>query len=55
MTYKMLLVALENMEDEQLDMPIMACVDEEFYTCTTLNVQENNDQLQDGHPYLQVD
>jgi hypothetical protein len=54
MTLRNLLEQLDNLEDEQLDMPVMAHVDEEFYECTSLDIYENTDQLADGHPYLQV-
>ena len=54
MTYRNFLEHLETLEDEQLDMPVMAHVDEEFYECTSLDIHENADQLTDGHPFLQV-
>jgi len=54
MTYRDFLEHLESLEDEQLDMPVMAHVDEEFYECTSLDIHENADQLTDGHTFLQV-
>ena len=54
MTYRDFLEHLEALEDEQLDMLVMAHVDEEFYECTSLDIHENADQLTDGHPFLQV-
>ena len=54
MTYRDFLEHLEALEDEQLDMLVMAHVDEEFYECTSLKIHENSDLLTDGHPFLQV-
>jgi hypothetical protein len=55
MTYRFLLESLDGLEDEQLDMPVMACIDEEYFKCVSLDIQENRAVLDDGSPYLQVD
>ena len=55
MTYKQLLDYLQELDDEQLEFPVMAHVDEEFYKVTELNIQEKEDRLKDGHPYLEVE
>ncbi len=55
MTYKELYDMLGQLDDEQLEFPVMAHVDEEFYKVTELNIQEKEDRLKDGHPYLEVE
>jgi|10_taG_2_1085330.scaffolds.fasta_scaffold00527_21 hypothetical protein len=54
MTYKALLSELHDLDDDQLDMPILALVDDEFYPVTELTVQEGSDRLEDGYPYIEV-
>ena len=55
MKYNELLEKLQNLEEEQLDHPVMAIVDEEFYRVTELNIQDGQDLLSDGHPFLEVE
>jgi|TARA_Y100000310_G_C20633810_1_gene790102 hypothetical protein len=55
MTYSDLLEKLQELEEEQLDHPIMATVDEEFYRVINLKVQEGQDQLSDGYPFLEIE
>ena len=54
MTYRQLLDAIDEFEDEQLDLPVMVDIDEEFFDVKRVTVQENDDRLQDGHPYFVV-
>ena len=54
MTFRNLLDVIDNLEDEQLDMPVMACIDEEYFECTSLDVQDCRGTLDDGHPYIRV-
>tara|TARA_R100000152_G_C6736633_1_gene160754 strand:- start:794 stop:961 length:168 start_codon:yes stop_codon:yes gene_type:complete len=55
MTYREILDFLQELDDEQLDFPAMAHVDEEFYGVKEINVQEKEDRLTDGHPYFEID
>jgi hypothetical protein len=55
MTYYELLESLQALEEEQLDHPVMAIVDEEFYKVVSLRVQEGQDQLSDGHAFLEIE
>mgnify|MGYP003153797113 CR=1 FL=1 len=54
MTYRELLERLTELEEEQLAESVMASVDNEMYLVTTVQVQEGDDQLRDGHPYLEI-
>ena len=54
MTYRELLSEIELLEEDQLDMIVMIDVDEEFYDVKELDVQELDDRLKDGHPYLVI-
>jgi hypothetical protein len=54
MLYRELLEQLQNLEDEQLEMPVMIDVDEEFYPASQLEVHENSGRLTDGHPYVTI-
>ena len=55
MKYHELLESLQALEEEQLDHPVMAIVDEEFYRVVDLRVQDGQDQLSDGHAFLEVE
>ena len=55
MTYRELLDNLNDLEEEQLQESVMACVDDEMYKVTDVVVQEGDDQLRDGYPYLSID
>lgn len=55
MTYRDLLGTLGDLEDEQLDFQVMALIDGEFYNARDIAVQEKEDQLVDGHPYIEID
>jgi len=55
MKYYELLESLQALEEEQLDHPVMAIVDEEFYKVVSLQVQEGQDQLSDGHAFLEIE
>ena len=54
MLYKDLLEHLQDLEDEQLEMPVMIDVDEEFYPVKVFEIHENTDRLPDGHPFMIV-
>ena len=55
MTYRELREHLESLEDEQLDFDVMCLVDEEYYQVVDFRVQEKDDHLGDGHPYVVVE
>ena len=55
MVYRELLAHLEELEDDQLELPVMCMVDEEFYKSHDLLIKEKDGNLKDGHPYLIVD
>lgn len=55
MKYNELLEKLQDLEEEQLDQPVMATVDEEFYRVIEFDIQDGQDQLSDGHPFLKVE
>ena len=55
MRYFDLLEQLQDLEEEQLDQPVMATVDDEFYRVTSLKVQDGQEQLSDGHPFLEIE
>ena len=55
MTYAQLMEHLSDLEDEQLDMQVMAYIDEEFFKVKDLSIHENSGTLEDGHPYLDVE
>ena len=55
MTYRELLDMLGQLDDEQLDFQVMAYVDEEFYKATEFSIQEKEDRLKDGHPYIEIE
>ena len=61
MTYKELADSLDNLESEQMEMQVMALVDEEYYPVSSIVVQDkdSNDEgdingMRDGHPFLEV-
>ena len=55
MTYKELLDELEQLDDDQLTDTCMAQVDGEMYSISSLNIQEGEDLLKDGAPYISVE
>tara|TARA_R110002051_G_scaffold308461_1_gene380276 strand:+ start:306 stop:473 length:168 start_codon:yes stop_codon:yes gene_type:complete len=55
MTYRELIEQLSELEDDQLSLPVMAHFDEEFFKVVGIDEQDKDEQLQDGHPFLQVD
>lgn len=55
MTYRNLLHKLEELEDEQLDFDIMIDIDEEFIPMSSLEIDEKEGRLGDGHPYINID
>ena len=55
MRYFDLLEQLQDLEEEQLDQQIMATVDDEFYRVIKLNIQDGQEQLSDGHPFLEIE
>ena len=54
MTYQELVDSLSELEDDQLALPVMIDVDDEYYGIKSVLVQEKDDRLEDGHPYLVV-
>ena len=55
MTYRDLMHRLEELEEEQLDDKVMCTMDEEFYSVLDFQIQEKDDRLSDGHPFLIVE
>ena len=55
MTYRDLRELLDDLEDDQLNMVVMAHIDEEFFKITELGVQDKEGTLADSHPYLDVE
>ena len=55
MTYRELLDTLQEFCDDELDCPIMAAVDEEYYPVKSVTMHDGHDILSDGHPYLEVE
>ena len=57
MTYRELLHILEELEDEQLDNTVMTLLDDEYYPVKDLEIcnQKEDDRLDDGHPYFEVE
>ena len=54
MTYRQLLLKLEDLEDDQLDMTVTVDVDEEFFNVKELIIQDGDDRLSDGHPFFTI-
>tara|TARA_B100001123_G_scaffold437414_1_gene569553 strand:+ start:462 stop:629 length:168 start_codon:yes stop_codon:yes gene_type:complete len=54
MTYSELLTALSELDEEQLDLNVTVSVDDEFYEAKDLHVQEKDDVIRDGHPFLEI-
>ena len=52
MTYRELLETIDEFEDDQLDMPVMVDVDDEFYHIDKITVQDKDDRVPDGQPYF---
>tara|TARA_Y100000310_G_scaffold302053_1_gene339059 strand:+ start:372 stop:539 length:168 start_codon:yes stop_codon:yes gene_type:complete len=55
MTYSELLAILDELEEEQLDFKVTVSVDEEFYEAKKLCVQDKDDRILDGHPFLEIE
>ena len=55
MTYRDLQSRLEELEDEQLDFDVMCCIDDEYFGISNVGVEEKDDRLSDGHPYIIVE
>jgi len=55
MTYRELLTHLEELEDDQLELPVMGLIDEEYYKVNELLIKEMDGCLKDGHPYLLIE
>ena len=55
MTYRELLVHLEDLEDEQLSLEVMCLMDDEYYQPTQYDIKEKDGRLRDGHPYLIIE
>ena len=54
MTYRELLDEIHDLEEDQMEMDVMALVDEEFYPIRSIDVQDKDSSLKDGHPFLEV-
>lgn len=56
MTYFELLEILDNLPEDQLDAQVFAMIDDEIYPVKQLSEQEGStEQMNDGHPYLDVE
>lgn len=57
MTFKELQAVLSDLDDEQLEFNILAHVDGEYYPVVELKIcdDKEDDRLEDGHPYLEVE
>ena len=55
MTYNQLLEELQNLDAEQLEEQVMAHIDEEYYPIAEIKIQEKDDRLRDGHPFLEIE
>jgi len=57
MTYKQLLETLDDLEPEQLELNVTAFIDEEFFPIINLKVNDSqqDDRLEESHPYLEIE
>ena len=55
MTYQGLKNRLEEMTSEELNNDVSICVGGEFYELESVEISEDCDVLDDGHPYLFVE
>jgi hypothetical protein len=57
MTYKQLLEVLDELEPDQLKLNVTAFIDEEFFPIINLkfNDSQEDDRLEEGHPYLEIE
>ena len=57
MTFKQLQHFLYELEDEQLDFDVIIHMDGEYYPVNDLQIcnEKEDDRLDDGHPYLEVE
>ena len=54
MTYSELLAILSELDEEQLDLNVTVNVDDEFYEAKELHIQDKDDVVRDGHPFLEI-
>ena len=54
MTYQELIDQLNELEEDQLDLPVTIDFDEEYFNIKSIEIQEKDDRLSDGHPYFIV-
>lgn len=54
MTYSELLAILSELDEEQLDLNVTVNVDDEFYEAKELHIQDKDDTIRDGHPFLEI-
>jgi|TARA_Y100000310_G_C19976183_1_gene487691 hypothetical protein len=45
---------MQDFEEDQLDMPVMVDIDDEFYPTNTIEICDSTNRLEDGHPYITV-
>ena len=55
MTYEQLLNELNELHDDQLHMEALAQIDDEFFPITNIGVQDGQDDLVDGTPFLEIE
>ena len=55
MTYRQLLDELNALHDDQLDMDALAQIDDEFFPVTNVGVQDGQDDLADGSPFIEIE
>ena len=57
MTFRQLQHFLYELEDEQLDFDVIIQMDGEYYPVKDLQIcnEKEDDRLDDGHPYLEVE
>ena len=57
MTFRELQNSLAQLDEDQLDFDVMSHVDSEYYPVVELCICNNkeDDRLEDGHPYLEVE
>jgi hypothetical protein len=55
MTFRLLAEKLQDLEEEQLDCPAMAMIDEEYYPIKDVEWQDKAGALASDQPYLEVE
>ena len=53
-TYSELLAILSELDEEQLDLNVTVNVDDEFYEAKEVHIQDKDDVIRDGHPFLEI-